>query len=165
MRAAAIDRRRPGRPRRPALRHRRITALLAFEAATLAVFAALHLSGALRIGSSSSKPSYGAGFAEALICVALAAGAWMWARSPRGRGRGRGAALAGVGFAIVGFLVGLSFTLGSGDTIDLTYHVVMLPALVATAVLLARQHPGRRPPAAPDVKRPKAPRPAPADGA
>ncbi len=101
------------------------------------MFATLHLSGVLRIGSSSGKPSYGAGVAEALICAALAAGAWSLARSP-GKGRGRRAALAAVVFAIFGFLIGLSFTLGSGDAIDLIYHATMLPVLVATAVLLVR---------------------------
>ena len=109
-----------------------------FEAVTLAVFATLHLTGALRIGSSS-KPSYGAGVAEALICVALVAGALGLARLPEGWGRR--AALAAVIFAIFGFLVGLSFTLGSGDAIDLGYHLAMLPVLVATAVLLARRAP------------------------
>jgi hypothetical protein len=39
---------------------------MGFEAFSLAVFAALHLSGALRIGDSSSGgPSNGAGVAEA----------------------------------------------------------------------------------------------------
>jgi multisubunit Na+/H+ antiporter MnhF subunit len=107
---------------------------LFLESATLAVFATLHLTGTLRIGASGR--SYGAGIAEALICVALACGAFALARSPA---RGRRVALAALGFAIFGFLVGLSFTVGSGDTIDLAYHLVMLPVLVATAALLARR--------------------------
>ncbi len=56
---------------------------MSFEAVTLAIFSTLHLTGTLQIGT---KPSYGAGFAEALICVALAGGAWALWRSPaRGR--------------------------------------------------------------------------------
>jgi hypothetical protein len=97
------------------------------QAATLAVFATLHLTGALRI---DSKTSYGAGVAEALICAALASGALA---------RGRRVPLLALGFAIFGFFVGLSFTVGSGDTIDLVYHAVMLPVLMATAALLALQ--------------------------
>jgi hypothetical protein len=94
-------------------------------ALSLAVFATLHLAGALRVGSSS-----GAGVAEALICVVLLGGSVA---------RSRRVALSAVGFAIFGFLVGLSFTLGSGDTIDLVYHLVMLPVLAVTAALLARR--------------------------
>ena len=115
-------------------RDRGVVTLMTFEAATLAVFAALHLSGTLRFGSNRS---YGAGFAEALICVALAAGAWAFVRSPRGRGRG--AARFSVAFAIFGFIVGLTFTVDSGDAIEVAYHLTMLPVLVATAALLARR--------------------------
>ena len=118
-------------PRRPADRRRPVRPLarrlMGPEALTLAVFATLHLSGALHIGSSG-RPSYGAGVAEALICVALVGGAAAGSRR---------AALAALGFAIFGFLVGLSFTVGSGDTIDLAYHLVMLPILMATAALVA----------------------------
>jgi hypothetical protein len=112
---------------------------MAFEAVTLAAFATLHLSGALQ-GGSSSRPSYGAGLAEALICLTLAGGAV--ANRPR-------AALAAVVFAIFGFLVGLSFTIGGGDPIDLGYHLLMLPVLVATATVIARR------PCAPAVPRPR----------
>ena len=68
---------------------------------TLAVFSTLHLTGVLRI-RSSSRPSYGAGVAEALICIALLAGACALVHSPA---RGRRVALAAVAFAIVGFFV------------------------------------------------------------
>jgi len=117
-------------PRRPA-EQRRPVRPLAIESATLAVFATLHLTGTLRIGANTS---YGAGVAEALICVALACGAVALARSPA---RGRRTALFALGFAIFGFFVGLSFTVGSGDTIDLVYHAVMLPVLMVTAALVA----------------------------
>ncbi|HKO26736.1 MAG TPA: hypothetical protein VJU80_04700 [Solirubrobacteraceae bacterium] len=107
--------------------------MLAVQSATLAVFATLHLTGALRIGASGR--SYGAGVAEGLICLALAGGAWALARTEPARGRR--VALSALGFAIFGFFVGLSFTVGSGDTIDLVYHAVMLPVLIVTALLMA----------------------------
>ena len=113
-----------------------VVVLMALEALTLAVFATLHLTGTLRI--DASNPSYGAGVAEGLICIALAAGAWSLWRSPA---RGRRAALAAVFFAIAGFIVGLTFTIDGGDSIDLIYHATMLAVLVATAALLARRPP------------------------
>lgn len=109
------------------------------EALTVAVFAALHLTGALRVGPGSG-PSYGAGVAEALICLALAGGALALVRSGISAG-GRQVALSTLGFATFGFLVGLTFTVDSGDTIDLAYHLIMLPVLAATGVLLARRRP------------------------
>ncbi|HTX09343.1 MAG TPA: hypothetical protein VME22_12065 [Solirubrobacteraceae bacterium] len=130
----------PATPRRPAHRGRparpTLAVLLGLESATLALFSALHLSGALRIGSGSSD---GAGVAEALICLALAAGAFALARAPAPRGRR--VALCAVAFAILGFIIGLTFTVQGGDAIDLMYHATMLPVLVATAVLLARRAP------------------------
>lgn len=138
--SAAVTPRRPARERRPA-RPNGLARLIGVEALTVAVFATLHLTGALRVGPGSG-PSYGAGVAEALICLALAGGALALAR-PGAGARGRRIALSAVGFAVFGFLVGLSFTLGSGDTIDLVYHLAMLPVLVATAVLLARHSTAR----------------------
>ena len=132
--SAAVTPRRPADRRRPARPSgRRFAAALALQSATLAVFATLHLSGVLRIGASGR--SYGAGIAEGLICLALAGGASALARAEPARGRR--VALAALGFAIFGFFVGLSFTVGSGDTIDLVYHAVMLPVLVATAAWVA----------------------------
>jgi hypothetical protein len=63
-----------------------IVKLMGFEAFTLAVFSTLHLTGVLTVGSAS--PSHGAGFAEALICVALVAGAWALARRANREGPG-----------------------------------------------------------------------------
>jgi hypothetical protein len=103
-------------------------------ALSLAVFATLHLTGALQVGSSSN-PSYGAGVAEALICIVVAGGSLA---------RSRRAALWAVGFAIFGFLVGLSFTVGGGSPIDLAYHLVTLPVLIATALVLALADEGPR---------------------
>jgi glycerol uptake facilitator-like aquaporin len=126
------------RPRGHGRQRRRLTmpALMAFEAATVAVFSALHLSGALHVGSGNS-PSTSAGVAEAVISVVLVAGAVALARRPGGRGRRT--ALLAVGFAIVGFVIGLSFTVRGGDAIDLAYHATMLPVLLGTAAALVRR--------------------------
>jgi hypothetical protein len=119
-----------------ALASRRFAAVLALESATLAVFATLHLSGALHVGSGGD----GAGVPEALICLVLLGGALALVRSPTAVGRR--AALSAVAFAIFGFLVGLTFTLGSGNAIDLGYHLVMVPVLIATAGWVALEPPG-----------------------
>lgn len=109
-------------------------ALITFEAVTVAIFSGMHLSGVLHPGSGSG-PSNGAGIAEALICVALLVGVRAFVRSPT---RGSAFALRSTGFAIFGFIVGLTFTLRGGDAVDLAYHVAMLPVLIFTAVLLSR---------------------------
>lgn len=117
---------------------RRLAAAMAIEAATLAVFAALHLSGALDPGSGSgpgSSNGYAAGVAEAIIGVVLVLGLRAFTRSPA---RGRLSALAATGFAIAGFIVGLTFTVQGGATIDLVYHATMFPILIVTALMLGR---------------------------
>jgi hypothetical protein len=50
----------------------------------------------------------------------------------------RGIAIATAVFALVGFVVGLTFTLRGGGPVDVTYHIVMLPLLVVTLDLLLR---------------------------
>jgi hypothetical protein len=116
-------------------RNRGIAALITFEAATLAVASGLHLSGAVH-GQSKPFDAGDAGIAEAIICVALAAGATALLRAPD---NGRLAALAATGFAIAGFIAGLTFTVRGGDAPDIIYHAAMLPVLIATAILLARR--------------------------
>jgi hypothetical protein len=119
--------------RRPApARRRAIAALMGFEAFTLAVVSTLHLSLALGGGSRPFNPR-AAGIAEAVIGITLAAGLVALRRGSR---RGRRVALAATAFAIVGFLVGLTFTVQGGDPIDVAYHAVMLPVLVVTAIAL-----------------------------
>jgi hypothetical protein len=119
-----------GRPRVD----RRILPLISFEAFTLAVFSALHFSGALHIGSQHDA-SRGAGIAEAAICLALVLALAALMRCPA---NGRKAAMIGLTFAIFGFIVGLTFTIRGGNQIDLGYHATMLPVLIATCALLAR---------------------------
>jgi ABC-type Fe3+ transport system permease subunit len=115
--------------------HRRIAALMTIEAASLAVASALHLAGLVH-GRGQSFSAAGAGIAEAVICVVLAAGAIALARQGSA---GRPAALAATGFAIVGFVFGLSITARAGDAPDIAYHATVLPLLIVTFVLILRR--------------------------
>jgi peptidoglycan/LPS O-acetylase OafA/YrhL len=78
-----------------------------------------------------------------VIGVVVAAGAVSLYRDPV---RGRQPALAALAFAIFGFIIGLTFTIGGGAAVDLAYHAVMLPVLVVTLLALigsdtvARRH-------------------------
>lgn len=112
----------------------KIAALMAFEAFTLAIASAIHLSGAF---GAASRPFNGtaAGVAEAIIMVALAAGATALVRSPA---RGESLALLATSFAILGFGLGLTLTVRGGDAPDIAYHAAMLPLLILTASLLIR---------------------------
>ncbi len=97
----------------------------------------LHLTGTLANGTD-------AGIAEAAICVVLIAGATALALDPL---RGRRTALATIGFAILGFIVGLSSTVRSGnDAFGIAYHATVLPLLLITLAALIRRpspQPGR----------------------
>lgn len=122
---------------RPA-RHRRvphwIAILIALEASTLAIMSALHLSGGLGSGTRQVNGT-GAGIAEALISVALIGAAAALLRDPA---QGRRIALAAILFAILGFIIGLTFTIRGGGPIDIAYHATGLPLLVATLIALTR---------------------------
>jgi hypothetical protein len=113
---------------------RTVAALLAFTAATLAVASILHLF--TGDGVAGTFDPNGAGIAEAIICIVLLVAYAALLRAPR---RGRTVALGATGFAIFGFLVGLTFTVRGGSPADLIYHLTMLPVLVATLVLLLRR--------------------------
>jgi hypothetical protein len=108
--------------------------LMGAVAATLAAMSLLHPSGILGGGAKPFDPS-AAGIAEAVIGLALAYGA---AALLRKGSRARPVALAATGFAIVGFLVGLRFTLAGGSAIDITYHLGALPILLLTLTGLVR---------------------------
>ena len=116
-----------------------IVTVMGFEALTLAVISPLHLSGVLGGGVKPFNPT-AAGTAEAVIGVVLVLGALALGRASA---RGRDAAAAATAFAIIGFLVGLSFALRGGDAIDVAYHAVMLPLLLLTMVALLRLGPTR----------------------
>jgi hypothetical protein len=117
-----------------------VAALMGFEAATLAAIAALHLGGVLADGSDPFDP-FDAGVAEAVICVVLASGAaallrrWPYARI---------LALGAAAFAILGFGVGLNFTIRGGGAIDVAYHATVLPLLLVTLAALVRMPEERR---------------------
>jgi hypothetical protein len=119
---------------RLAVSERQTAALMGLVAATLAVMSFLHLSGILAGGTGPFDRS-DAGVAEAVICFALTYGATVLLRR---RSRGQTVALAATCFAIVGFLVGLRFTLGGGRSIDIAYHLGALPILLITLVALLR---------------------------
>ena len=112
---------------------RQSAVLMCVVAATLAVMSFLHLSGILG-GTKPFNPS-GAGVAEAVICLVLSYGATgllrTWPRAQK-------VALAATGFAIVGFIIGLRFTLEGGEAIDIAYHLSVLPILLLTLIALLR---------------------------
>jgi uncharacterized membrane protein AbrB (regulator of aidB expression) len=114
---------------------RRIGKLMGFVAATLAVGSFVHLAGYTPGGTKSPFDASHAGIAEAIIGAVLASRA---IAVVRGSTRARTAAIATTGFAILGFLVGLNMTVRGGDLADVIYHVVMLPVLIVTLILLLR---------------------------
>jgi NAD(P)-dependent dehydrogenase (short-subunit alcohol dehydrogenase family) len=64
--------------------------------------------------------------------------------------RGRVIALAALGFAILGVIAGLGFTVRGGDVIDVAYHATLLPVLLITLAAVSKRlplHP--HPPTAP----------------
>jgi hypothetical protein len=111
-----------------------IAALIAFEAATLAIMSVLHLSGILAGGTRPFNPT-DAGIAEAVICVVLIGGA---AALLRDQLRGSAIARGAIGFAILGVIAGLNFTIQGGDAIDIAYHATLLPLLLITLAALWR---------------------------
>lgn len=119
---------------------RGIAALMAFEAATLAVMSTLHLAAVIHGGSKPFKAD-DAGIAEAIICVVLIGGASALVLAGR---RGRSIALRATCFAVLGFIVGLTITVQGGGVLDVVYHATMLPVLAGTAILLARSRATRQ---------------------
>lgn len=117
-----------------AVSERQSATLMGLVAATLAPMSFLHLSGILAGGTRPFDQS-DAGVADAVICLALAYGAIRLLRGDRGA---QTVALAATGFAIVGFLVGLRFTLGRGGAIDIAYHLGALPILLTTLIARIR---------------------------
>jgi peptidoglycan/LPS O-acetylase OafA/YrhL len=124
-------------PERREPRHvdRRVGMLMAFEAATLAVASVVHLAGYTPAGSKPPFDASHAGVAEAIIGVVLAYGAIEVLRSSS---RAWAAAVATTSFAILGFLVGLTITTQGGDVPDIAYHLIMLPIIIASLVILVR---------------------------
>ena len=111
----------------------RIARLMAAEAASLAVMSALHLAGRLD-GSTPFDPTR-ACVAEAVIGGVLLTGAVVLLR---GRPHAWSVALAANAFAVVGFVVGLTRTTQGGGTVDIAYHLTVLPLLLLNFIALLR---------------------------
>jgi peptidoglycan/LPS O-acetylase OafA/YrhL len=106
---------------------RRIGLLIAFEAATFAIAAFLHLDRHVMFGNWEPQ----AAVPEAIIGLALAFGSFAVLRA---RPRARRAAMAATGFAICGVVLGISVTAGGGDAANLIYHACILVVLVSSVL-------------------------------
>lgn len=114
-------------PTAPARTGRAIGILMAAEAATFAVAAAIHFG----VGFSH------AAIPEMVIAAVLGVGASAVVRS---RAQARRIAIAATAFAIFGTLVGLAaIATGRQDLPDLIYHASILPVLLVTAIILLRR--------------------------
>jgi peptidoglycan/LPS O-acetylase OafA/YrhL len=111
-----------------------VAILMLFEAASLAVASALHLSGVVDGRTTSFDPD-AAGIAEAAIGVVLLVGAVVMLRDPR---RARTAGIVANAFALAGFLIGISETAQGGHAPDIAYHATVIPLLVISLVVLLR---------------------------
>ena len=103
-------------------------------AGSLAVASIVHLGGYVQ-GRSDLFDAGDAGVAEPVIGAVLAAGAAVMLRVPA---QTRPVGLAATGFALAGFLVGLSITARAGHLPDIAYHAAVLPLLVGAFVVLYR---------------------------
>jgi hypothetical protein len=112
-----------------------VAVLILVVAGSLAVASALHLSGLVDGRASTFDPD-AAGVAEAVIGAILVVGAVVMLRSPR---RARSAGLAVNGFALVGFLIGISQTAVGGCAPDIAYHATVIPILLYIMVVLLRR--------------------------
>ena len=116
------------------------------EAATLGIASYLHRNGRISLGFTVIHGEHfpRASLPEAIIGAVLVLGSAIVLAAPA---RARRAAIFATSFAIFGVLAGTAFVLISGRpsiTIDLTYHGVLLAALVSTLVTLAVRPPPRR---------------------
>jgi hypothetical protein len=116
----------------------RIALAMAVVAATLAVASALHLTGHVS-GRDSPFDADHAGVAEAIIAAVLVAGAAVMIWLPA---KARITAVLVNGFAVIGFIVGLTMTTRGGHLPDITYHLVVLPVLVLNLVAALRTQSG-----------------------
>jgi hypothetical protein len=107
------------------MQRRAIAILITVAAASLVVMSAIHL----------ARSERNSGIPEAVICVVLALGATAVYRATP---RWREIALSTVGFAVAGFVLGLSITASSGDAANLAYHATVLPLLIATFIIALR---------------------------
>lgn len=114
--------------------------LMLLETVALAIAAALHLTGQVE-GRGKLFDAHDAGIAEAVIAVVLLGGGVALLGANR---RARFGIAANV-FAIIGFGVGLSITSRAGHAPDIAFHLVVLPLLIASVVVLVRARRSARP--------------------
>jgi hypothetical protein len=117
--------------------------VLLAEAATLGIASYLHRDGHIALGFTviHGEQFTGASVPEAIIGAVLATGAVIVLTAPA---RARRAAVFAAGFGVFGVLAGIFSVLTSGRpsvTIDLTYHSILLAALITTLVMLALWRP------------------------
>jgi hypothetical protein len=108
---------------------RRTALLMGFVAATLGIMSALHFAGTFR--GETDAP---AGIPELIIGGVLVAGAMALLRNGDSW-----AAVAALGFATAGFLLGLTITIERGAAVEVAYHAAALPALVFGFALATRR--------------------------
>lgn len=110
--------------------------LMVLEALTFGTASALHFNLTLPLGflTIHGESFRGAAIPEAIIAGVLLGGAISVLAAPRGSW---GIAVGTTLFAIAGTLVGLTFILGGSVSrpADLTYHSIILVALIVTVVL------------------------------
>jgi hypothetical protein len=118
---------------------RRYAVVMLAVAATVGIASYLHLDGRIPLGFTTVSGEHFSRVSvpEAILGVVLAAGAVVVTVAPR---RARAVALGAVGFAVLGVLGGLGFTLISSPHIaaDLAYHLSVLVVLLAALLALAR---------------------------
>jgi len=139
------DTRRAGRLGRAGHLGRGAGVAMLAEAVTLWVASFLHRQGQIPLGFTVVRGEHfpAASIPELVIGVVLALGALVVLAAPS---RARRPALFATGFGVFGVLGGLTIVVsgGSPDTaVDLTYHSLLLAALVATFVVLLLRHPSR----------------------
>lgn len=123
-----------------------IGGLLLAEAVTFGVASYLHLQGSIPLGFTTVRGEHfpDAAGPEAVIGAVVAAGAVFVLAAP---GRARRAGLGVTSFAILGVAVGLAAVIGRshGSVADISYHAVIMVALLATLLALLRPAaPGQR---------------------
>jgi hypothetical protein len=119
---------------------------MALAAGTFAVVSLIHFGVVITLGPLAlDDPFAGAAIPEGIIAIVLGAGTLTVIARPARRWT---TALATTLFALVGTLYGLSVTLGSARTPDITYHLGVLSLLVLIVTLLllpmGRRSLGRR---------------------
>lgn len=123
---------------------RTIGVLMIVATASFALASIIHFGVSIPLGVTTvHDPFAGAKVPEAIIAAVLAAGTVLFlTRAPAARP----VALITTAFAFVGTVLGLHFTLGSGRTGDIAYHLTVLTLLAVILILLAVRRRARHTP-------------------